>query len=180
MHRADEGLLLDGALPVSLQRVDNFPEDSELAHINDKNESFLRVSLSPLEPPELDEYDEISLELRRQDLKINLLLDMVGELLAQQNKLPEATALKLTAQSLECCINLGDFKPGEKLTIALYISPPTPRALKLYGEVIENEDDGDACIAIKFFGINQSVQDWLEKFIFRNHRRIVAQAHTSN
>ena len=39
--------------------------------------------------------------MRRQDLKINLLLDLVAELLVQQNKLPPAIMLKYTATDLE-------------------------------------------------------------------------------
>jgi hypothetical protein len=80
---------------------------------------------------EVDEHDEISLELRRQDLKINLLLDMVGELLVQTNKLPAEIMLKLTAMGLEYDGGSAAYKAGAKLEIALYISPSTPRALKL-------------------------------------------------
>lgn len=177
MDPMDEGLLLEGELPASFQVVDSFPEDAELAIINEKNESFLRTSLIPQEPVDLDENDEISLELRRQDLKINLLLEMVGELLIQQNKLPSRVKLNLTSLGLECLSSIGTLKAGEKVAITLYITPSTPRALQLYGEVLTtgNEDN----IVFKFVGVNQSVQDWLEKFIFRHHRRTIAQGLAS-
>lgn len=96
-----EGLLYEGSLPISFRRIACFPEEGQLALINEKNENFLKTSLIRHEATELDEHDEISLELRRQDLKINLLLDLVAELLVQQNKLPPAIMLKYTATDLE-------------------------------------------------------------------------------
>lgn len=177
MDPMDEGLLLEGDFPVSFQLVENFPKEGQLALINEKNESLLRASLIPHEPVDLDEHDEISLELRRQDLKINMLLDMVGELLAQHNKLPSPVRLNLTSLGLECLSSVDEFKAGEKVAITLYITPPTPRALKLYGEVFAS--DNDRHTAINFVGVNQSLQDWLEKFIFRQHRRIIAQGLAS-
>lgn len=170
----DEGLLLEGNFPVAFSSVDDFPGFAELAIINQGNESFLRICLSPQEPIELDEHDEVSLELRRQELKINLLLDMVGELLAKQKQLPAPVKLNLTSLGMEWPNNAAKFKVGEKLAIALYISPPTPKELRLYGEVVAGE--GDETTAIHFVGLNQSVKDWLEKFIFRHHRRTIAHS----
>lgn len=173
MDSSNEGLLYEGSLPVSFQPIECFPGEGQLALVNEKNENFLKTSLTRHESMEVDEHDEISLELRRQDLKINLLLDMVGELLVQTNKLPAEVMLRLTATGLEYDGDSAAHKAGDKLEIALYISPSTPRALKLYGEVLTS--DADSIISIGFIGVSQAVQDWLEKFIFRHHRRIIAQ-----
>lgn len=176
MDNSDEGLLYEGSLPISFKRLECFPEEGQLALINEKNEHFLKTSLIRHESTELDEHDEISLELRRQDLKINLLLDLVAELLVQQKQLPPAAMLKFTATNLEYKNDTDTYQAGEKLEIALYIAPSLPRALLLYGEVLTADNDGSTSIG--FVGVSQVVQDWLEKFIFRHHRRIVAQGRT--
>lgn len=173
MDSTNEGLLFQGSLPISLRRIESFPEDGQLALINEKNENFLRISLIGHETIEIDEHDEVSIELRRQDIKINLLLDLVSELLIQQNKLPAAIMLKFTATSLEYESSPDAYQAGEKVEIALYLSPSLPRALKLYGEVLASDNDNST--RISFVGVSQVVQDWLEKFIFRHHRRTVAQ-----
>ena len=177
MDKTDEGLLFEGMLPVSFQRVDNFPDLDQFAFINEENENLLRTSLIWYESAEVDEHDEISLELRRQDLKITLLLDMVGELLRQQIKFLPPIMLKLTARGLECTTSPAINEPGEKVKIALYITPSTPRALKLYGEV--REMDADDRVTIGFVGVSQVVHDCMEKIIFRHHRRAIAQGLAS-
>jgi len=174
MHRTDEGLLLEGMFPASFQALDNFPEVGDLALLNEKNENYLRTCLISHDSIDVDEHDEISLELRRQDFKINLLLDMLGEFLVQQNKLPPSVKLNLTSMGLECSSSIAGYKVGEKVEIDLYINPSFPKALKLYGEVRAIDTEGRT--AINFVGVNQSVQDWLEKFIFRHHRRTIAQS----
>jgi hypothetical protein len=40
--------------------------------------------------------------------------------------------------------------------------------------------DAEGITSIGFIGVSQAVQDWLEKFIFRHHRRNIAQARAPN
>lgn len=177
MQNINEGLLYDGMLPLAIRSVPALPSENQLAMINASNESLLKASLILHDSPEIDEHDELSQELRRQDYKINLLLEMVGELLAHQNILPAPIQLSLTSSHLDCQYTNPDFSQtlGEVVEISLYITPNTPKALTLFGHVMKT---GIEC-SIQFMGINQSVQDWLEKVIFRHHRRTIAQSlHT--
>ena len=176
MDTPDEGLLYEGSLPISFRRIECFPEAGLLALINEKNENFLKTSLIRHEATELDEHDEIILELRRQNLKINLLPDLVAELLVQQNKLPPPITLRFTATDLEYESGPEAYQAGEKVEIALYITPSLPRALQLFGEVTASNNNSST--SISFVGLSQVVQDWLEKFIFRHHRRTTAQGRT--
>ncbi len=173
MNNSGEGLSFESFMPVSFQVVDNFPEDEQLMFINERNESLLRTSLIPQEAVELEGQDEVAIELRRQDLKINLLMDMVAELLVSQNGLPPAVKLLLNSTGLEFTTTSEDFKPGQKVEIDLYITASIPRALKFFAEVANNGENGKT--VMRFVGLNQVVQDWLEKIIFRHHRRMIAQ-----
>ena len=79
MDITDEGLVLTDRLPVSVQVLDTLPEKYELAVADQENESFLKTSLVWQEPVDLDDLDQVGQELRRQDLKSNLLLEMMSE-----------------------------------------------------------------------------------------------------
>lgn len=85
--------------------------------------------------------------------------------------------LKYTAIDLEYESGPTPTRPEKKVEIALYITPSLPRALQLYGEVAAGDDDSSTCIS--FVGVSQVMQDWLEKFIFRHHRRSGAHAQVS-
>ena len=56
--------------------------------------------------------------------------------------------------------------------IALYIDTRMPRPVRLYGIATEGAEAGwqDFTLA----GMSQGLQDTLDKFIFRQHRRLVA------
>lgn len=172
MHDADEGLIFEGMLPVGLDFLDSFPGDDQLALLNEQNENFLKTSLVWHETVDVDEFDDVGQELKRQDLKINLLLDMVGELLALQNKLPETRPIKFSTHALESDFQSEAVVPGAKAMISLYLMPAFPRSVKLYAEF---DSTGKAV----FCCMSQNVQDGLEKIIFRHHRRMIAQAKLS-
>ena len=57
------------------------------------------------------------------------------------------------------------------------ISPSYPRPLELPAAVVKHDTlaAGVRCTAA-FVGCSEPVQDWLEKLIFRHHRRRIAHA----
>ena len=182
MDSPNEGLVYEGMLPLSLTTIEQFPSDSEYVTFNSVNENLLKANLILHDSPELDDHDDISLELRRQDMKISLLLELVGELLRQHQLVPEAQKLKLTSSSIECSMPDAlkhNLVKGSKVSINLYISSSTPKPLKLFGELIEVSTD-QKIVGINFKGLTQTVQDWMEKTIFQHHRRTVAQSLSKN
>jgi len=168
----DEGLVLTDRLPVSVQVLDTLPEKYELAVADQENESFLKTSLVWQEPVDLDDLDQVGQELRRQDLKISLLLEMMSELLAQNNTIPKPRKLKLSTKGLAFGSGTVELNAGQQVSVMIYIVPSFPKALKLYGEIHKSEDGKVTMIA--FEGVSQSVKEALDKLIFRHHRREVA------
>jgi hypothetical protein len=173
MSSIQDGLLYEGVLQISILGIADFPSTDTLNFLNEKNENFLRSCLITRELAEVDEHDEVALELRRQDMKINLLLDMVSEILIHQKSLPEAKRIKLTSTGLECIGNEAGIQLGEKVSIDLFIMPAIAKPLNLFAEVVRADN---TAVSLDFFGVNSVLQDWLEKVIFRHHRRAVAQA----
>ena len=181
MEKHSSGLSLEGEYPLALKPISQFPGTNALQQVDQDNEKFLKTSAIWHDPVDVEELDGIGLELRRQDMKISLLMEMVSELLIQQSHLPPPVHIHLTATDLQCDYPgdyLSDypdvqFTHGTKLELKLYVMPAFPKALKLYGEVGPEREPGK--LSIHFTGISPSVQDRIEKVIFTQHRRSIAQ-----
>lgn len=164
--------MLQGEFSLSLKGIPRMPDAGVLLNTDLENEKFLKTSAIWHDPVESDELDAIGLELRRQDLKISLLLEMVSELLIRQSQLPPLVALQMTAESLQCIYSGQPLAPGSAVEVTLYIMPAFPKALKLYGEVVPSPEAGK--LTLQFIGMSPAVQDRIEKLIFTQHRRSIA------
>jgi hypothetical protein len=174
------GLIYEDALPLIWRQLESIPGETQLARLNDSNEAFLRA-LSALEEhhpgyAELeDRFPIIRQELERLDLKLNLLMELVGHVLSRQMMLPEPVPVRVGAEGIEWrCERLPD--RGSWVFVELYLRPRYPRPLELVGEVMERSDKE---VKLAFIGMSESVQDWLEKLIFRHHRRHIARRRLS-
>lgn len=173
-----EGLSFEASLPFTWRVLDAVPDAAHLTYWNEYNEAALR-NIAALDehtnqPPE--EHATQGHDLVRVEFKINLLLDLVGQLLAQQMLLPETVWLKVGARGVEW----GHPHPPaleQSLLLQLYLTPGYPRALELPATVVklDTQSKEPRCTAA-FVGCSESVCDWLEKLIFRHHRRSIAHA----
>jgi hypothetical protein len=168
----DTGSVFHGCLPVVVEALDQLPMEAELQQCNDSNELLLKTVAALEDKPEHDENDVLGQELKRQDLKLTLLLDMLGTLLQQYKIVPPPRPLELTVEGVK--LPAAGSMPGTRLCrLSLYIESHIPKPLQLFGHLHPGPVPGD--LHIIFTALNQNVQDNLEKFIFRHHRRRVAQ-----
>lgn len=169
----DSGIVFSGSLPLSIELLSSAPLEHELLRANEGNELLLRSVAVLEEKIDHDENDELVQELRRQDMKLNLILDMIGTLLMQQQMIPAPRELQMSASGLRLGI-----APTPAITqfcrVQLYIEPAIPKPLTLYGQCQASAQPGMTDVA--FRGLSQTVTDNLDKFIFRHHRRRIAQA----
>lgn len=177
MTRLPQSLVLQGSYPFAVDKIQDVPTSTELIGIDKENEKLLKTSAIWQDPIEVEEsdHDHISLELRRQDLKISLLLDLVGELLIGQSELPPTEPIQLTAAGIEFSNEVCIGGQGNSAKATLFLLPAFPRALQFYGNITSSEKEGFSIL--NFQGISLSVQDQLEKIIFTHHRRSIAQEH---
>nr|MDQ2696410.1 PilZ domain-containing protein [Pseudomonadota bacterium] len=112
----------------------------------------------------------------RLEFKINLLLDLVGQLLARQTAVPEARPLTLLAGGLAW----EDAAPpavAAMVRIEIFFTPRYPRPLVLHGRVQAVEPaGGGARVQVALLGLSAPVKERLERLIFVRHRRSVAQS----
>lgn len=176
-----QGLYFESNISLVWQLVDSLPDDNELVSINENNSRFLKAlaALNEGAPEAGEELPQTAAELQRLDLKLNLLLEMVGQLLAGQRTLSTPTKVRLGHTGIEW--EAQDCPPpGTQVCIEVYLSRELPSPLKFHGVAVLADAEGGSVSAskrvqVRFVGLNAALQDDLEKFIFRRHRRSIAQ-----
>ncbi|MCW9023768.1 MAG: PilZ domain-containing protein [Gammaproteobacteria bacterium] len=115
-------------------------------------------------------------ELQHIDAKLNLLLGLVTQLLNHDQAMPEFQTIKFSIDGIEW---YDKSKPELQQTLLLdiYLDTENHHALKLPATV-ENISTVDSGYMVKtrFLPLSEEVKNHLEKWIFRQHRREVAQA----
>ena len=173
-----EGLTYSDNISLSWKPADHDLDQTHLAMVSASNEAFLRAvailgdGWPGKEPPESG--SSLGAEGARLDLKLNLVLDLVATLVYRELDIPEARAVKVSSTGVAW---RGDAvpAPGEQVFLELYIQRGLPKPLCCYGEVVTSPEDYAAGIArARFIGLSGSAHDWLDKLIFRHHRREVA------
>jgi len=178
-------LYYEDELPIRWKGI-NWPvTPNYLDAINRENELLLQVLLSSDEtlPEKEEEIPEAKTELRHLDTKINLLLNWVGNLMMQASPLPESQRIRISAFGI-AFNSTPLLTPGEYLLVEWFPDHHYPQALKLFVHVLEYMVDTDnieqradqpANTIAEFVGGSEHVQDLISKYIFRHHRRGIAQ-----
>jgi len=170
------GLTFTDNISIAWNPVDYQPDEAHLALVNESNDSFLRaVSAIGEFSREIPEEDPgISQEIARLDLKVNLLLDLVGQLIYKQLNIPEKSRVTVSGNEIEWQAS-DTPEPGLTVFVQAYIQHGTPKPLCFYGKVVSSQEDHDSGRArVRYVGLCGSAQSWLEKLIFRHHRREIA------
>lgn len=145
---------------------------------HEANEEFLRAMAVMETHAELDEeHGSVAQALARLELKIRLLTQVVGRVLARQLALPEPVPVRFTTAWIEW---RGGRLPalGEEIALELYLRPEYPFPLVLGGRVVNLADD-ERSVRVDLEELGEGVREWLEKTIFRHHRRAVALSRRS-
>ena len=167
-------------ISIAWSAVDEPPSAAQLAKVNEANEIFLRaVSVLGSASGDVAEEDTaVSNEIARLDLKVNMLLDLVSQLIYTQLDIPPRTQVTIGADSLSWSPEHLP-APGDTVFMQVYIQHGTPKPLCFYGEVITRPEEHAAGIArVDYQGLSAAAHGWLEKLIFRHHRREVAYQRT--
>lgn len=167
-----DSLVFQGRLPAAFRSITDVPGPSTLVISNERNEHTLKSSLISNEPAEIDDHDDVMQHLKRQEAKLDLLLDMVTEILSRQSNMPQEIEVRLTAQSVGWQDAEQSYLPDDLVEVDVYITPSIPKPLRFYGKVVASEAGQHS---VEFMGVNQQVTDLLDKILFRHHRRAVAQ-----
>jgi hypothetical protein len=124
--------------------------------------------------PEKVEDAPYTAEMMRLDLKLNLLLDLVGQLLVANHPRPHPVPVRFNALGA-MWRGIGTLpEAGEQGVVEIYLKDSLPEPLRMAGRVTSVTPEGG--IKVKFLPMGEGVSDILEKLAFRRHRRQIAGA----
>lgn len=165
------GLTFKAQLPLRWRVI----EDAENYNVPD-NSRFIHI-LPVLDEPESysADFKTPNAEIARLETKLDLVLEMLGEVFQQRKPLPNNIPFQLSARGITWL----EAEPPAKdtqLELQIYLSPQLFVPLYLGAQVTTVEDMGTTHrVQANFLPMEESLQDWLEKYIFRQHRREVAK-----
>ena len=173
-----EELAFQDVLPL-LWRPMASPIDRQLtASFDERNVRLLQAWDAMEEHTPLDkqkpEDAPYAAEILRLDLKVNLLLDLVGQLLAANRPRPPATPIRFNALGAMWRGTGTLPEAGEQGLAEIYLRDCLAEPLRLPGRVTSVAPDGQ--IKVKFLPMGEAVSDLIEKLAFRRHRRQIAGA----
>ena len=150
----------------------------ELDHLNQETARVLQTMAVFEEAPKefSSEANQPGHELQHLEAKIDVLLSLVGLLIAERRAdLPEHSIV-LRARSAEWTGPAGTgLDKGETGFLHLYVSPLLPLPLRLAARIVGTaERNGVRWLLTRFEHLSPAVETGMEKLIFRRHRRQIA------
>lgn len=178
-----EGITFNDYLPMDWEVLTSLPGAGEQHRFSRANEELLQNLLLTDEArcQEGEEADAISGHepLKRLETRLDLLLSLVTEMMVNNSRFPAQYAVTFGAHGL--CVQVGDdvvasLERSMLLKIRLYPDPHFPRPLILYTRLVDVQEKN---FTVHFFSLEERLQDSLDKYIFRQHRRAIALARKS-
>ena len=118
--------------------------------------------------------------LDRLEAKLDLALNLLSNLLAQNTPKPETCPVTLSASTIEWVSRSAAPAKGS-IVISLFIDPRMPQPLMLPASVRESDAaTGGTRIVADFTHLSEEVKDSLERAVFRHHRRHIQAMHGAN
>jgi hypothetical protein len=161
-------------LPVGWRPLKKTPDLATVTSMADSNLRILQVCAAIEEQGAVEKKDEKSphsADIMRLEVKMNLLLDLVGQLLAAAQTRPEATLIRFNA--------LGGYwnsavplRNGDQGYLDIYLRDSLPKPITLIATITQSSPEGQVRAA--FAPPGEAVADLIEKLAFRRHRRQVA------
>lgn len=168
----------DDELGLAWSAVDGLPAPSVLARVNGRNEVVLRTLSLVEEHDETQAENAERAELHRLEAKLNLALELLAELVMQRASPLPPRQLRFNSRGL-CWLADDALQPDALLLVECYVLPACPVPLKLYARVRSVEPaDGRHRVCASLEGLSESAAIWLDKLVFRRHRRAIAQRRT--
>ena len=184
-----EGVIYKDIVPLRWRDIAREELAFSYLSLQDANEEVLRF-ITTLDEFHVDNQDELGSssgsDLSRIEFKLNLLLDMVTQLIERETAMPEAVPITLGSAGVEW-VSMTAPREGTLLKLSLYLHHKYPRPFVVIGKVLsvssleESVDSaGKFLVRLAYETMSAPVQSGLEKLIFRQHRRSIAQSRRAS
>jgi len=174
----NQGLVCEDLLPLQWRGGENESTPLEAMKLNGNNEEVLRyidILDDHVNETNISEYPPLNPEWAKTEVKFEILLSLVSQVLSVYFPLPPRVPVKLSATDVQWITN--DTLPlGSNGLVEIYLSLRYPRPLIFPGKIVRIDELTDGYrINVQFGDLSATLRDRLEKIIFRHHRRSVAQ-----
>lgn len=171
-----EELAYQGLLPLTWQKISATTLPFAANQHADRNLRTLQAwvaleDVSQAEKPE--EKSPHAADMQRLDMKVNLLLDLVGKLLAANERRATAVHVRFNAIGAAWRETSQTIKVADEGLLEIYLRDCLVEPLRLNAQVTSVNPDG--LIKVKFHPLSEAVADLIEKIAFQRHRRQVAE-----
>ncbi len=173
------GLACKLDLPVSWVVDEAASSIAPTHHFNNQNRLHMILGLDEVSHEASDDVQELGHEIHRLDFKLNVILELVGQLVSQNLELPQVYAVTLGPQALQ--ISSAEAPPeGAQLSMKIYLDQRFPFSLDIAVEVVSVEKLSSGYVSrFNYLDMGDVSLELLEKYIFRQHRRQIAQMRRS-
>ncbi|HKT72883.1 MAG TPA: PilZ domain-containing protein [Steroidobacteraceae bacterium] len=169
-----EELAFQDVLPVVWRTTPTAADRDVAASFMERNVRLLHAldAMDEHGPVEKAEDSAYAAEIARLDMKINLLLDLVGQILVSNRPRPDPTPVRFNALGAMWRGSHPLPEAGAQGIAEIYLRDCLAEPLRLPGRVTSVTPDGH--VKVKFMPLGEAVADLIEKLAFRRHRRQVA------
>lgn len=174
-----QGVFYSADLPLSWTPLDQL-QPAQTEQWQHHGVALLRA-LSVIETPvselEKDATSAAGKAMERLEAKLDLTLSLMMQLVRQHTAPPPSCAVTLRASSVEW---RGGNAPetGQPILLSLHLSPKLPQPLVLPARVAAVEATANGIrVRADFIRLNEELAEWLERTLFRFHRRSIQQSH---
>ena len=169
-------LAYEDLLPVRWRPSPNPVDEVTAQHFAERNLRVLQACDALEEHGQLDKSDDEaphSADLRRLDFKLNLLLDLAGQLLAQSQPRLRPFTIRLNGMGASFTYDEGLVEGGYGV-LEVMLRDIVVQPLNLPAQVVSGAPPGQ--VRVRFLSLGEVVADHIEKLVFRRHRRKIAGA----
>ncbi len=164
-------------LPVQFHPLAAAPDAAQLGGWADRTLRMLQASTALEDQGNHEKLDEEAVggaHIQRIDLKVNLLLELVGHLLAASQSRPPAAPLRFNARGIVWtpAAPSSSLVAGSRGRIEIYLRECLVQPLTFTGTLVDADPNGPC--HMKFDSLPEIIEDQVEKLVFRRHRRSVA------
>jgi len=166
------------SLPVQWLALPQAPDAYQAGNLDSANLLLLQAGIAMEEQPIRDKHEELTplaAELARLDLKLNVVLTMLGSLVTQSATAPpvpvQFNALGASWQQQGALPSV-----GSRGLLRIRLRGALPQTLDLYAEIDDNEGGG---MRASFINLAQPVAELIQQLCFLKHRQRIAGARKS-
>ncbi len=168
-----EELAYQDVLPLLWRPMPGTVDQAVAASFTDRNVRLLQACAAVEEHGGSEKTDDDSPELLRLDFKINLLLDLVGQLLVANRPRPPSVPIRFNALGAVWRASPPLPEAGTQGVAEIYLRDCLAEPLRLIGRITNVTPDGQ--VKARFLPVGETVEDLIEKLTFRRHRRQIAE-----